>query len=651
MILKKLVMHNFGVYADTNQFVFHGDKPIVLVGGMNGRGKTTFLEAVLLGLYGSYSFAYTESKYKTYGQYLRSYVNRLDGTLTTYIEIEFSMDSSNEEIYFVHREWSAKSQRIREKIAVKKNGIENAFLTENWPMFVENILPSALSNFFFFDGEKIAELAVENTNQKMKESIKALLGISILDLLDNDLGKIITKLSNKDSEDQNLKHLELLRQKREDAREDLKTIDAEIEQAEEKLDKLRTELEKKNTEYAIKGGDIVEQRHDLMIQRANAVAMVDNHQDALLEIVIGAMPMILVESLLKDIQKQGEVEQSYRASRMATQKINSFFKKFSEKYPDSGGEIQKFIEYVKKESELQQGEEIYHISDSTLYQITALNESGLISEREKAIHHMHQRDDFQSKIDEIDNYLSVDIDEKALRRIFKQIKSLEIEIATAEVELDALNQKRTTLHGLTMIAEAEFNKTAEQVLSSLETLDDDNRIVKYAHMAIKIIRAYKIRLQQSKTEILAQTMTTCYKQLANKKKLINKIHMDPETLDLHYLNAELEEVDKKSLSAGEKQLMVISLLWALAICSKKKLPVIIDTPLSRLDSVHREALITTYFPKASDQTIILSTDSEINEKYYLLMKPSVGDEFTLVYDDELKKTTIQDGYFFFGGKT
>lgn len=364
----------------------------------------------------------------------------------------------------------------------------------------------------------------------------------------------------------------------------------------------------------------------------------------------GALPMMLVRSLLKDIQKQGEAEQSYRTSRMATQKVDSLYQEFVKKFPEAAGEIQLFIDYVKSESESQQGEEIYRISDTTLYQITTLNKGGLISEREKVVSHIARRNKSQNKIDEIDNYLSVDIDEKALGRVFKQIKSLEMEISKAEVELDALNQKRTTLHGAAMIAESEFSKAAEQVLSSLETMDDDNRTVKYAHMAIKIIRTYKIRLQESKAEVLAQTMTNCYKQLANKKKLIDKIIMDPETLDLHYMNAEMDEVEKKSLSAGEKQLMVISLLWALAICSKKKLPVIIDTPLSRLDSIHREALITTYFPKASDQTIILSTDSEIDEKYYRLMKPSVGDEFTLVYDDELKKTTIQKGYLFFGGE-
>lgn len=73
--------------------------------------------------------------------------------------------------------------------------------------------------------------------------------------------------------------------------------------------------------------------------------------------------------------------------------------------------------------------------------------------------------------------------------------------------------------------------------------------------------------------------------LANKKNLIERIVMDPSTLDIIYLDSKNNEVSKASLSAGEKQLMVIAILWALAICSKKKLPVIIDTPLSRLDSI------------------------------------------------------------------
>ena len=61
--------------------------------------------------------------------------------------------------------------------------------------------------------------------------------------------------------------------------------------------------------------------------------------------------------------------------------------------------------------------------------------------------------------------------------------------------------------------------------------------------------------------------------------------------------------------------------------------------------MHRKSLVTTYFPKASDQTIILSTDSEIDRYYYGLMKDYVGDEFTLEYNEETQSTKILKGYF------
>ena len=164
-------------------------------------------------------------------------------------------------------------------------------------------------------------------------------------------------------------------------------------------------------------------------------------------------------------------------------------------------------------------------------------------------------------------------------------------------------------------------------------------------MAIRLVEKYSIALQAQKTEYLARTITDCYKQLANKSNMIDNIRMDYETLDISYYNGQGLEVAKESLSAGEKQLTVISILWALAICSGKKLPVIIDTPLSRMDSQHRTALITTYFPQASEQTIILSTDSEIDRTYYELMKKDIGDEFTLEYEDEVGSTRILRGYF------
>ena len=253
--------------------------------------------------------------------------------------------------------------------------------------------------------------------------------------------------------------------------------------------------------------------------------------------------------------------------------------------------------------------------------------------------------DLAAQMEQLDHYLSVEIDEDAINSLYRQIKELEqIQIAI-DVKIGSKTEECRTLNGKAMAAASAFRKSLDRYIKKVEFGDDSERIIKYTHIAATILDEYTKRLQSRKVSAVAETMTHCYKKLANKTTLIERIEMDPVTLDLRYISPEGDEVSRASLSAGEKQLMVISLLWALALCSKKKLPVIIDTPLSRLDSAHRSSVIQTYFPMASEQTIILSTDTEIDQSYYELMKPNIGDEFTLVYNDTTKSTTISRGYF------
>lgn len=644
MIIRKLELHNFGVYAGTNILKFTGKKPVVLIGGMNGRGKTTILEAVLLGLYGSNSIAYKESRYKSYGQYLKSYVNRLDGTCESYVELEFSVDNTDEEVYTVKRNWDSKKQRVSERILVKKCGETNDFLTKNWGMFIESLLPSALSSFFFFDGEKIAELAVEETSQQMKESIRAMLGISVLDVLNSDLDKIIRSISKRKSENHDLQELDSLRSQKDAEISKLNEIDSSIEMLEKKISDLEIKREELYNEYSVKGGDIVAQKQELLTSKNRYLLMKEKNKEQLLETAASELPLLMVQELLNDIYNQGKEEQEKKNSLMAFEQTQLFYREYKEEN-DVSNDIKAFMEYMNNKMEEESGELIYDLSESTLLKLEKLQSHGLLQFKLRTQKIQKETKMINDKIEEIDNYLAVDIDESSLNQKYKKIKKTEKEIIDCEVEMETLKAERITQHGISMTAQTVFSRKAETVLANMETIDSDERTVKYAHIAIDIIREYKYRLQKRKTALLAETMTNCYKKLANKKNLVDKIEMDSETLDLIYLNKQNEEVAKKRLSAGEKQLMVISLLWALAICSKKKLPVIIDTPLSRLDSSHRRALIKTYFPNASDQTIILSTDSEIDERYYEIMKPSIGDEFTLEYNDEEKKTSIRTGYF------
>ncbi len=645
MIITKLTLHNFGVYAGDNTFEFQNHKPVVLIGGMNGRGKTTFLEAVLLALYGANSFAYTESKYTTYGQYLRAYTNRADGSLYSYIELEFKLKDENTERYLIRREWSANGLRTREKISVKKDDESNKFLSDNWSMFVENILPSGLSNFFFFDGEKIAELAVENTNNQMKNSIKSLLGITVLDMLENDISRIISRTSKKSDNQMQTKELEHLRDKKNHAEVALQVADEKIQNILDSIEDAKKRLEKARIEYSAKGGDIVTQRQDLFNQRSVLSAQIEQDKERLIAISAGELPLIMVQDLLNQILIQVEKEQDTKLMQFAIKKMHAALEGYVKGGEVDSSQVRGFITYMEDKAVREGTDIIFDISDHSLYQLHELVSHNLQTAKGQTLRIMADRVKNQKKLDEIDSYLSVDIDENALARLYKKIKTIEQEILDYEVSLAAEKNGRSTLNGELIRATSEYNRYVETMLEQLELSDDADRILKYSHQAITVLEEYKIRLQKKKINVLADTMTSCYKKLANKKNLIEKIRMDPITLDFVYLNSEGQLVPKESLSAGEKQLMVISMLWALGICSKKKLPVIIDTPLSRLDSNHRISLITTYFPQASDQTIILSTDSEIDGHYYEVMKENVGDEFTLVYDDEKKCSTIKKGYF------
>lgn len=645
MIINRLTMHNFGVYAGTNTFEFTSKKPIVLIGGMNGRGKTTFLEAILLSLYGANSIAYKESDYNSYNQYLRSYVNNNSWSQSSYVEIEFLLNESSNDTYLVRREWNALSRITKEKISVQQNGVYSEFLTQNWAMFVENILPSALSSFYFFDGEKIAELAVAKTDDQMKASIRSMLGMTTLDVLKNDLGRIVKKINRNNKADESNKHLETLREERDQAISELEKIDESISIATKKVEDLQEALEQLHKKYELQGGAVLEQRQSLMQKRAQIQTEIAQNAELLVGMAATELPIFLVRDLVSQIKLQAEDEHNDFIMQQALEQMDDYLSDFEMQYPESIEASRIFVDYVRKQTEADLAPRLYEMSDHALFQMNDLVENTLQQSVNNTKSLLVNKADLKKQLDTVESYLTLDIDEKDLTAIYDQIKAKEADLVEAQVEYNRLQQERSYINSTVITKSAEYSRDIEIFLQKLELHDDSERMMKYSNIALRILEAYAVELQRRKTGTLGATITKCYKQLANKKNLIQEIVMNPETLDMQYLDENGNEVSKESLSAGEKQLMIIAILWALALCSKKKLPVIIDTPLSRLDSQHRTSIISTYFPNASDQTIILSTDTEIDQNYYEMMKNSVGDEFTLVYSEETKSTSIKKGYF------
>lgn len=644
MIIKRLTLKNFGVYAGTNTFSFTSDKPIVLIGGMNGCGKTTFLEAVLLALYGSNSSAYLESKKKTYGQYLKAMVNRNHVDEECSVELEFEICGDKSEVYVIRREWTAQSKIIKEELQVYKDGKYNEFLTGNWPMFVENILPSALSSFFFFDGEKIAELAIDSSNTQLKNAIRSMLGISVLDVLNSDLVRNLKKAEKRGLKSKTAEEVQKLREVKENAEKVLDEIDASIDALQQKLGKDQEALDSLHIQYAAKGGNAVSHRNELLHEKSTLTAQLGIVESKICDLAAAELPLLLVAGLVGEIKLEAQDEHMESVLSEALSWMDGFYEEFVHQNGDSSAGSKAFVDFFRGKVNGFQGDSFYNLSDQALLQVNNLVETVMESVSAEAEELLAQKKEIKMKIDEIEGFLTLDINEKELEEIQQKIREIDQLLVEDKVRESELARKRSEANAKVISSTLEFNRYVEAYLSDEEQMDTIERTIKYSNIAMNIINRYTAELQKRKTGVLAETITDCYQKLASKKSMIQQIFMDPKTLNLTYFAEDGSEVPRDSLSAGEKQLMVVSVLWALAICSKKKLPTIIDTPLSRLDSTHRTAMITTYFPNAGEQTIILSTDSEIDAGYYELMKDNVGDEYTLNYDEISKSTSIEKGY-------
>jgi DNA sulfur modification protein DndD len=95
------------------------------------------------------------------------------------------------------------------------------------------------------------------------------------------------------------------------------------------------------------------------------------------------------------------------------------------------------------------------------------------------------------------------------------------------------------------------------------------------------------------------------------------------------------------LSAGERQLLAISVLSALIKERRGHFPVVVDTPLARLDRQHRSTLVKRFFAAVSHQVVVLSTDQEVEGSAYEALRPYTNAEYSLDFDDATGRTTIQ----------
>lgn len=655
MILRNVVLEDFGLYAGTTEIDLvprsrQGDPcPIVLVGGKNGAGKTTLLEAVRLALYGRRALGARVAQ-SDYEAYLRGRINRAAAAMTAAVGLEFDYaEAGVVHRYRVRREWSVRGKALVETLLLEKDGATvTSVPREEWHHFLQELIPPGVSQLFFFDGEKISEIAEgEAENEHLAEAVRGLLGIELVGRLRADLGLYLARHLRDDDGASTEKLETVSRDIAVAARraEEIGDVVAELVSA---RDSQARHAERVRRQFIAEGGDVARHRARTETERDEAKRSIARCQHEMRDLSNKLLPFALAPRLVDSFRAalaQANAPEWQQSSLTQMRGLLAAWR--ADKTSQRQGkwdakhwtDLQHFFdEQARPDTQGQSHAAFREVGDgaATLGRLAEVETD--VRPRARAL--LKELDALTAKVRALDIALAR-ADNAASGVLLDELRLAEQKVGATEAALNARQEDLKLLRGQMVTLDRERRRLEDEQAGSAKAKER-------AELAARTAQAlgdYENRLLKHKLGQLRTEFVSCFNRLARKADLIADVMIDPDTFATTLVDRMQREIPKSALSAGEKQIYAIAMLWALARTSGRPLPMIIDTPLARLDSEHRAKLIARYFPSASHQVILLSTDTEIDEALMQDLAPSVSHAFRLDYDHEEGRTVVSNGYF------
>jgi DNA sulfur modification protein DndD len=658
MLFRELVLENFGSYLGKNTINLLPDlsadsRPIILIGGMNGGGKTTIMDAIRLALYGARAQCSTRGSL-SYGDFLHQCVSRhTPPTEKARIELAFQVaeDGNLLDIRIV-RYWERNPKEGKDTLGILVNDWADKMLLNTWDEYIENLLPLGISNLFLFDGEQVKELAEQETPPVgVFDAIQSLLGLELAERLAADLDVLVSRKRRDVATSKQLAAIDEIESKLEQQQSELANLGSELERLESKLKVAIEQEEQAFDKFVLEGGKIAAQGKELELESKSIQTQIDRQRQELATLAAGSLPLALIKPILTQVRSQGAIELHHQQGKAAIDLLVD--------------RDRRLLEHL-------------HQQDLLANQIAAIQafldseNQSLLKEVELESAYLGVDPEIMSQLDNILKY-ELDRDTHTARELQIQLIKLEAELdfldrqiaeAASPEEYTRLKAQETTARELVSQLKADkisnerryqeldriANKTRQELATYTETnikLQNDRHIIDSVAKVKATLQVFKEKLTLKKINKLENEVTECFRYLLHKSELVHRVTIDSTTFTLSLHDREGKSLPKHRLSAGEKQLLAIALLWGLARVSGRQLPIAIDTPLGRLDSSHRTNLIERYFPAASQQVILLSTDTEIaaSEVANLRAQGAVTREYILDHDPSQQRTQVRSGYF------
>jgi DNA sulfur modification protein DndD len=659
MNINKLVLFNYGPFREANTIVF-SDKQrkadssarnIILIGGKNGSGKTSLFTALQVCLYGQSSLGPRTSR-RSYEDFLRDQIHRRSDSLfivdTASIALDFNFSiCGNTDNYVVKRTWQVRSDKeLVETLAVIKNGKPlDTYEEYHWQDFVKYLIPQGLLKLFFFDGERINALTSENDAYELKYSVQSLFGLDIIKQLKADLRYVERKKMSGANSKEILSRLSDIEKNIQAFIHKIEDCDATIASLIQQVDSISRNISLSEDKLRTFGGQFADSRDNIRVRILTLEGLIEEKTKELRSLFQRELPFSYSSSLMKQTSNKIIEELGERKTIKYKEEFDAswrFAKKKIAKYLLSIEHVNQIYLLLTARISGNKYDHIFSdLSDKTLNEIHNWFDKTVHEQKNQAKNIACEIEKFQTEKD-------------GLAKKLEYVPANE-DFSVYIEKLNCLSKKKGEAEGA--IAASEANK--RELINSLEALKREmgkleieisdiaknDRRLGIIDKSIRALDIFESVLLGSKIKALEENVLVSLNKLLRKSDIIKKIRISKDDFGVFLEDSEGRYLDKKQLSEGEKQIYAVSLLAGITRTTKRAFPVFFDTPLGRLDSDHRMNIIHNYFPFASHQLIILSTDTEIDRQYFEEIRPYIACSYLLDFDSQNKCSNIMDGYF------
>lgn len=666
MELLNLTVHNLGLFRGRHDFNLiplrqpdDTRRHLTVVSGHNGTGKTTLFQAMALALHGSLALGDRVSR-QAYNDFLLSRLHRHSETGAPTVSDEGGVALSFQYVQSgrplriqVERSWRRNGHNVQETLTVLRDGQRLDIDPADYQTWLNDLVPPGLASLCFFDAERLEALAnPEQHNGLLGETLRRLLGLDLVERLQADLAYYTRRRGGGGRADRLRQEVLQHQTALDDLHAQLTQLQPEAETLAAEQDDLEAELDRQERRLAAEGGSYAARRPILQERLVAVQEEIETIATQLRELSAGLLPFALAPELCQALSQRLVQEADVRRRQAADQLWQERVARLETALQDE--ELWQDVEvplYARQTLAqrlvcvLREQETPYRVGEQPLLHHLAEPEQERLQDWiAQALHAVPQQvqalgqgmKTLQSERQDIEMDLSRAPDDEVLAPIHAEIMRLEAALTDLQRQQRALSEQM----GALQFQRDEQARRLQRAVEQLAVAQASERQLALAERSKLVLRAYQDALTRQRLEVLEERLVAAFNAVCRKEHLLTAARINPDDFCVQLQGANDHALGLDGFSAGERQLYAMALLWALRQVSGRQLPLVMDTPLARLDEVHRWRLMHDYVPVVSDQVLLFATDAELDAGLLAQAEPYLARIYRLDYDPQQEQTMV-----------